>query len=198
MLSFICLSTMVLHSSSQLDESSHIQPIEHRIEQFNIEQADLASDFNQIADTVNLAYRRQPFNRPNYPRITVDGVKELLQNQENQLFVVVSSNNEICGTVLLHGAEIYMLSVHPRYQKQGLGLSLLQYAEQAAFKTYDSVLLKVIPLFQEKLIRYYESLGYKSFGEHETLSQEKLQRVQEQYHHHPEMFALIMRKDKKA
>lgn len=198
MLSLICLSTMVLHSPSQLDKSGQMQPIERRIEQCKIDKADLEIDINQIVDTVNLAYRRQPFNRPDYPRITVASLKELLQNKENLLYVVRSSNNEICGTVLLHGAEISMLSVHPHYQGQGLGFCLLQYAEQEAFKAHDSVYLKVIPLFQEKLIRYYESLGYKSFGEHETLSQEKLKRVQEQYHHHPEMFALVMRKDKKV
>lgn len=193
MLSLLCLSTTVFCSTNKLCEYNNIQKTENCIEQFKIETADLQSDLNQIADTINLAYQRQPFNRRDYPRITVTSLNELLQNKENQLYIVLSDKNEVCGTVLLHSAEISMLSVHPNYQGQGLGLRLLQHAEQEAFKNYDQVFLKVIPLFQEKLIRYYESAGYKSLGESEPLSQEKLKRIQERYH--SEVFALIMRKD---
>ncbi|MBX7066328.1 MAG: GNAT family N-acetyltransferase [Parachlamydiales bacterium] len=160
---------------------------------FFIERANLHSNLDQIISTVNLAYQRQPFNRTDFPRITLPALIALLQNEENQLFIAVSENNEICGTILLHESEISLLSVHPRCQGQGLGLFLLHSAEQEAFKNYNTVFLKVIPLFQENLIRFYESAGYKSFGEYEPLSQEKLDRIQERYH--SEVFALIMRKE---
>lgn len=189
----LCLSSLIVLPLGALCADSCIQATETRMELFKIEKATLQSNLNQIVDTINLAYQKQPFNRQDYPRITVAALRELLQNRENQLYIVVSDKNEVCGTVLLHGAEISLLSVHPHHQGQGLGLHLLQYVEQEAFKTYDNVFLKVIPLFQERLIRYYESAGYKSLGEYEPLSQEKLKRIQEQYH--PEVFALIMRKE---
>lgn len=188
----LCVSSLIVYPLSELCADSCIQTTENCMERFKIEKATLQSDLNQIVDTISLAYQKQSFNRQDYPRITVVALRELLQNRENQLYIVVSDKNEICGTILLHGAEISLLSVHPHHQGRGLGLHLLQYAEQEAFKTYDNVFLKVIPLFQEKLIRYYESTGYKSQGEYEPLSQEKLKRIQEQYH--SEVFALILRK----
>jgi ribosomal protein S18 acetylase RimI-like enzyme len=137
--SLLCLSILIFHSLGKLCADSRIQTTENYTEQFKIEKADLQRDLNQIVDTINLAYQRQLFNRQDYPRITVAALKELLQNRENQLYIVVSDKNEICGTVLLHGAEISLLSVHPRNQGRKLGLHLLQYAEQEAFKTYDNI-----------------------------------------------------------
>lgn len=168
------------------------QASEVYVRPFKIEKAGLHSDLDRIVDTINFAYKRQPFNREDRSRITVSMLRTLLLDAENTLYVAVSLENEICGTVLLHQSEISLLSVHPDYQGHGIGLQLLQHAEEEAFKTYESVFLKVIPLFQETLIHYYESAGYKSFGEHESLSQEKLHRIKEQYHE--QVFALIMRK----
>ena len=164
--------------------------------QFKIEKAGLHSDLDKIADTINLAYKRQPFNREDRSRITAPILRTLLLDGENKLYLAVSGKNEICGTVLLHHSEISLLSVHPDYWGKGLGLQLLQHTEEEAFKIYESVFLKIIPLFQENLIRYYESAGYKSLGEHESLSQEKLDRIQEQYH--TQVFALIMRKENRS
>lgn len=192
----LCLSTLILHSLGKLCADSPNQTIENSTQPFKIEKADQESPLHQIVETINLAYQRQPFNRLDYPRITIAALEELLQNRENVLYIAISKENEICGTVLLHGAEISLLSVHPRHQGKELGLHLLHYAEQKAFETSDTVFLKVIPLFQEKLIRYYASAGYKSLGEYEPLSQEKLKRIQEQYH--SEVFALIMRKENPA
>lgn len=158
-----------------------------------LERVEHERTLDPIVDTINRAYQRQPFNREDVPRITVAALNDLLQNKENHLYIL-SSGNEICGTVLLHQNEISLLSVHPRCQGQGLGLQLLHHAEQEAFKNYDTVFLKVIPLFQENLIRFYESAGYKSYGEKEPLSQEKLNRIQE--HYHSQVFALILRKER--
>ena len=191
-----CFSTLVLSHAAKVLEHDGNQAIEIRVEQFKIKKADLYSNLDQIVDTINLAYQRQSFNRKDYPRITMTALRNLIQDEENKFYIVISGKNEPCGTILLHHSEISLLSVHPDYHGQGLGLQLLQHAESEAFKTFKSVFLKVIPLFQENLIRYYESVGYKSFGEYESLSQEKLNRIQDQYHN--KVFALILRKENPA
>lgn len=185
-----CINTL-----TTCESNSNIYVSEQRYE-YRIERANLCSDLARIADTINSAYKRHPFNREDRLRITVPILRTLILDDENKLYLAVSGKNEICGTVLLHHSEISLLSVHPDSQRQGLGLKLLQNAEAEAFKTFKSVFLKVIPLFQENLIRYYESAGYKSFGEYDPLSQEKLNRIQEQYH--DKVSALILRKENPA
>lgn len=163
------------------------------ISAFEIQRASVDSNLEAIATTVNLAYQKQLFNRKDYPRITPIALKELLQNEENELYILLSNQNEVGGTVLLTHAVISLLSVHPQYQGQGLGKRLLNHAEHEAFKTYETVYLKTIPLFQENLIRFYESLGYTPCGV-ELLSEEKLERIQEQYR--SEVYALVMKKQR--
>jgi ribosomal protein S18 acetylase RimI-like enzyme len=144
-----------------------------------IEQADLQSNLDQVVNVINLAYKRQPFNREDRTRITLVKLKELLLDEENKLFVAISEEDEICGTILVHQCELSMGSVHPAYQGQGIGLQLLQRGEHEIFKNYDHVYLKEIPRFQERLIQLYEQAGYHSFGEYEPLSPEKLDRIEE-------------------
>lgn len=187
---FACISTWMLAGIASLPATP---PHASHLESFTIERAHAHSDLNQIAETINLAYQRQPFNREGYPRITVDALEVLLRDEENQLFIARSDRQTICGTVLLHGSHISLLSVHPLYQKQGLGLRLLEQAEKEAFQTYSAVSLQVIPLFQEKLIEYYQSVGYEPVGEVEPLPAEKLKRIQERYH--SQVGALTLRKE---
>ncbi|HSX27146.1 MAG TPA: GNAT family N-acetyltransferase [Chlamydiales bacterium] len=142
---------------------------------------------------MNLAYQRQPFNRADRQRITLSQLNEILLNPNHTLFLLYSGE-KICGTVLLSQSEISLFAIHPAFQGHGYGQQLLVAAEEEAFKAYDSVLLKVIPLFQEKLITYYESLGYCSQDEREALSKGKLDRIQECYH--DEVYALILRKNR--
>jgi ribosomal protein S18 acetylase RimI-like enzyme len=186
-----CVSVFVTSQNIPGEQKAQAEKVYPR--PFKIEEASLHSDLDRIADTINFAYKRQPFNREDSSRITASKLRTLLLDGENKLYLAVSGGDEICGTVLSHQSEISLLSVHPDYQGHGLGLQLLQHAEEEAFKIYESVFLKVIPLFQENLIHYYESAGYKSFGEHESLSQEKYHRIQEQYH--TKVYALIMRKE---
>ena len=153
-------------------------------------QGFLPNELDRTVEVINAAYQKQPFNQSD--RITRDSLEEILANPENQLFVLLCEQ-DICGTVLLHGAEISLLSVHPDYQGHGYGQLLLNAAEEVAFRTQDHTYLKVIPLFQEKLVAYYESLGYRSDGEIEELSTIKLERIQERYHN--QVYALVLRKN---
>lgn len=158
-----------------------------------IAKASLQSDLKRIMEVVNLAYSRQPFNRVDRTRITIEEVERTIADSHNQLFLLIV-DGQICGTVLLNKNEISLFAVHPSFQGQHLGQLLISLAEDEAFKKYDEVFLKVIPLFQERLIAYYESLGYHSYGEYETLLPCKLYRIQEQYH--DQVCALVLRKNK--
>jgi ribosomal protein S18 acetylase RimI-like enzyme len=158
-----------------------------------VERGTLKSNLDQIVEVVNLAYRRQPFNRPDRDRISVAQLQEILLNPNNQLFLLCSGSR-VYGTVLLNRSEISLLAVHPSMQGQGYGSQLLAAAEAEAFKNYDSVYLKVIPLFQEGLIAYYEKIGYRSYNECETFAHGKLDRIQEKYH--DQVYALVLRKNR--
>lgn len=151
-------------------------------------------DLYQTVETINLAYQKQLFNKKDAPRITVSELQRLLSDPENQLFCAFSEKKEVIGTLLLRKNELSLFAIHPNYQGKKIGAQLLEKAEKIAFEHYDSVFLKVIPLFQESLILYYESLGYRSYGEYEPLCQEKLDRIQECYQ--PQASALILRKTK--
>ena len=157
---------------------------------FKVPAEESYNDIDQIVEVINLAYQRQPFNRMDRVRITSAQLNELIANPSNQLFLL-STDNTICGTVFLRGSEISLFAIHPDFQGRGYGEQLLISAERQAFKNYDSVHLKVIPLFQEKLIDYYERMGYNFFG-YEALAKEKLDRIQERYH--DQVYALILEK----
>lgn len=166
----------------------------HATPEFRVERATFSHDLQRIVQVINCAYRRQPFNRMDGERISLSKLNEIVINPNSTLFLLISGHPEnlICGTILLQASEISLFSLHPNYQGKGLGRLLLYSAEEEAFKTYDEVFLKVIPLFQEKLIAHYEQLGYQSLGERESLTQEKLERIQPQYHN--QVYALILRK----
>ena len=84
MLSLLWLSALTLLCSNTSFEYT-AQTAQNCITSFAIEKAILHSNLDQIVNTVNLAYQRQPFNRKDYPRITADALKELLENEQNQL-----------------------------------------------------------------------------------------------------------------
>lgn len=146
----------------------------------------------QIVEVINLAYQKQPFNRMDKVRITISQIKEILADPANQLFLLYSED-KICGTVLLNQSEISLFAVHPDFQGRGYGRQLLAAAEEEAFLNSDFVQLKVIPLFQEQLIAYYETMGYVLCGS-EALAVGKLDRIQEEYH--DQVYALVLRKNR--
>ena len=120
-------------------------------------------------------------------------LKKILLDPSNQLFLLCSEKR-VCGTILLSRSEISLFAIHPSFQGRGYGRQLLAAAEEEVFRNHQSVQLKVIPLFQERLIAYYEKLGYCSYNEYEALSIAKLDRIQEKYH--DQVYALILRKNR--
>lgn len=137
---------------------------------FFVEQATLEHDLNRVAIVVNSAYKKVQYLQEEVERITVSELKSAVSNPKKKLYLCLSPTREICGTILLDffekdKAEIATFAVHPDYQGCCIGPAFMSYVEQEAFKKVSSIILKVIPLFQEKLIHFYERLGYRTTGE---------------------------------
>jgi ribosomal protein S18 acetylase RimI-like enzyme len=65
---------------------------------------------------------------------------------------------------------IYSVAIQPEYQKQGLGLRLLAWAEQQALKAgYQTIRLYTNELFTYN-IKLYQSLGYQETGREPLLN----------------------------
>jgi ribosomal protein S18 acetylase RimI-like enzyme len=63
-------------------------------------------------------------------------------------------------------AEIGMLSVSPKNQGSGLGTFLMNYAMEYAKKELGAEEIEVgIVNIRERLIKYYEKMGFKNYGE---------------------------------
>lgn len=90
----------------------------------------------------------------------IDGQVREQRYLTDDLFYEVTSQNETKGYLI-----IISLSIHPEYQKQGIGSSLL-----AAFKDVAvSKQLKGISLTcHEELLIYYQMNGFKDEGESES------------------------------
>jgi RimJ/RimL family protein N-acetyltransferase len=137
---------------------------------FTIEVATIDHDLIRAADVINAAYTKVMYLREEVQRITPQEISRLISYPEKRLYLCLSPKGEICGTILLDfieetKAEIGLFSIHPNYQGKQIGQNFMRHVEQDAFKGANTVILKVVPLFQEKLIKFYEKLGYCGTGE---------------------------------
>lgn len=76
------------------------------------------------------------------------------------------STTKLLGQIAIelydNNAWIFFLSVNPRFRGNGIGTELVNNAENfIADKGIRKVLLRVQKEFEDKLIPWYESLGYK-------------------------------------
>jgi ribosomal protein S18 acetylase RimI-like enzyme len=133
-------------------------------------------------------------------RITVSELRDAVSDPRKELYLCLSPTREICGTILLDfferdKAEIALFAIHPDYQGYHIGPVFMSYVEREAFKKAMSIVLKVIPLFQEKLIRFYERLGYKTTGEVMSFLQEdKIRYIRPECR--DQVFFSLMQKDR--
>lgn len=89
----------------------------------------------------------------------------------------MSANQDLCRTIVLDffsedQAEITLLAIHPEYQGQKLGPMIMKHTEDIAFQKVSTAVSKVIPLFQEKLVKFYYHLGYKTINEETKFGEE--------------------------
>ncbi|MES2121254.1 MAG: GNAT family N-acetyltransferase [Chlamydiota bacterium] len=155
---------------------------------FTIELYSEDRDLGKIVDMINAAYKRVRYLKEDATRITEDQLRESLSNPQKQLYLCISSENVICGSIFLEffdsdEAEIEILAVDPKHRGMGLGPMLLKHAEKEAFlkRHMESVRLNVIPLFQESLIAFYHHLGYQSVDYTEFPEEKKIKYIQPEY-----------------
>lgn len=174
--------------------------IGHKEEYFTIELATTGHDLARIVSVINTAYKKVKYLQNEVERATSAEVLGFISDSKKRLYLCLSPNHEICGTILLDffekdKAEIALFAIHPDYQEYKIGPSFMNYVEQEAFKTITSIILKVIPLFQENLVNFYERLGYKKTGETmEFPTEDKLRYIRPEYR--DRVFFSIMQKNK--
>ncbi|MES2199674.1 MAG: GNAT family N-acetyltransferase [Chlamydiota bacterium] len=144
--------------------------IGHKEEYFTIEPATTDHDLTRIATVVNTAYKKVKYLQSEVERATSAEILDFISNPNKKLYLCISPSHEICGTILLdfsdkNEAEIALFAIHLDYQGCKIGPMFMSYVEQEAFKKVQVIILKVIPLFQENLMRFYERSGYKATGE---------------------------------
>ena len=165
---------------------------------FRVEKADLNQDLSAIASVVNSAYKKVVYLKDDGKTSPAD-LKDIISNPSKALYLCLSTNNEICGTILIQydanrkKAELGMFAIHPRYQGANIGAIFANCVEKEIFKVVPEIILKVVPLEQAKLVKFYINLGYQFTGEKVPFSEEETSK-----YIHPEyrdkVFMLIMSK----
>lgn len=174
--------------------------IGHGEEYFTVEVATMDHDLTRITTVINTAYKKVGYLQNGVERATLTEVIDFISNPQKRVYLCLSPNREICGTILLdffekEKAEIALFAIHPDYKGYKLGPAFMNYVEHEAFKKTQSIILKVIPLFQENLIRFYERLGYRATGEMmEFPTEDKLRYIRPECR--DRVFFSIMQKNK--
>lgn len=123
-------------------------------------------DLEAISEVINRAYKKQPFFYEASRRLKPGELHQLLTLPENELYIALSGEGKVCGTLLItwgeeRSAEFSLLAVAPPFQGREIGGRLLKVAEERVVELGgERVYLKVIPMRQEKLVAYYATKGY--------------------------------------
>lgn len=82
-----------------------------------------------------------------------------------ELFLVACLDGQIVGSAMIgyegHRAWVYYLAVHPSYQKQGIGLALMQKAEQLLIDRDCPKIQLMVRKSNREAISFYEAQGYE-------------------------------------
>lgn len=167
-------------------------------QEYLIEIATQEHDLARVIEVINAAYKKVKYLQEGIKRIALAEMIENLSDPNKRLYLCIAPNKEICGTILVHfnaqdTAKLGLFAVHPDYQGQNIGSVLLRAVEKAAFAEAKRIFLYVIPCTQERLIRFYEHLGYRKTGEtREFPAEAKAHYIRPEYR--DQIFLLIMEK----
>ncbi len=131
---------------------------------FFVSTATPDSDLEEIADLVNNAYAKVDFVQQ---RTTVERLRAIVTHPVQKLYLCHSPEKTVCATLQLESvadntATVALFSVDSSYK--GLGTVFLNYIEKELFKTVQEVALNVITFQQERLMTFYQRLGYVMSG----------------------------------
>ncbi len=136
-----------------------------KLELANIREA------QKINDLLNVAYRGKKgwtteANLVDGDRSIISDVKLSIQNS---IFLIYKNNTDLVACICLEpkGGEVYIgaFAVHPDYQADGLGKSILKAAETYAINELKATkLIMVVISKRTELIAFYERRGYRRSG----------------------------------
>ena len=98
----------------------------------------------------------------NAPRLIIDKKLEF----RDGLFFIALKNNAVVGTIMAgydgHRGWIYSIAVSPNYQKQGIGSSLLSFAERKLSELGCMKINLQIMAGNEAVENFYRANGYQT------------------------------------
>ncbi len=144
---------------------------------FRVERATYAHDLEQAASTINAAYKKVKYLKDETQRVSPAELRAHIDDPKKRLYFCLSPEGKICGSLLMQMmeedlAELGLFSIHPDFQGMKIAPQFLKRVENEAFKKAREIILKVIPLYQEPLIKFYERQGYGITGRIEPFSKE--------------------------
>lgn len=126
------------------------------IRRFRVSETSVVRDL--LHHTIEVAYA--PVYQPRAVQFFKDfhSEEKIIDRHKKGEILIVQKDGDLIGTGSLVGADIVGVFVHPEFQHQGLGKSLMQELEKkAVVNGIDEVMLSVSLPSR----RFYESLGYK-------------------------------------
>lgn len=128
------------------------------------ELSDINTVFEIVRTTISAIYPRY------YPKGAVDFFlahhckANIIADIENdQVFVCCDTENTVVGTVTVKNNEICRLFVLPKYQGNGYGRKLLDFAESSVSKAYSEIYLDAsLPAKKIYIKRGYEEIEYNT------------------------------------
>lgn len=124
--------------------------------QFRISEAGIVQ--GMIQNTIEVAYA------PVYPPRAVQFFKDfhseekIIDRHKKGEILVVQKDGDLIGTGSLVGVDVVGVFVHPEFQHQGVGKTLMQELEKKAVVNGITEVMLSVSLPSR---RFYESLGYK-------------------------------------
>lgn len=140
----------------------------------------------EIASVINSAYSKVEYLQGD--RISIPDLESIVSDKQKRLYLCISKTKSVIGTIFLDftekdQAELGLFSILPTDQGKNIGALFMAHVEQEVCKQVKKIHFNVIPLFQEKLISFYERLGYRPTGKKiEFLVEQKVRYIKAKYH----------------
>lgn len=131
----------------------------------------------QVVYSMNKAFQRKLFLKDDLGRINLEELLFLLESTNNKFFIAKQGRDLVGGFLRRvldeHHVEISHFWVDLQFRGQNMGRQILLNMEEKLRKekTPLVVIIKIIAFHQDRLIQFYEKLGYSYTGlvEHPSL-----------------------------
>lgn len=147
----------------------------------------ILSDVNQVVHLVNEGYwsRQKAFfqESPESLRTNETEVQSLVASRD--LYVLVNEVEQIVGTIFYDRTAVsfglFTVSSDEKYRGQGLGERMITFIENKAREDRHTKIAIDVLSIAEKLITYYNKIGYQPTGESHDFTSVTKARLKEEY-----------------